>query len=79
MNPYFNFLLQRLLSLMDRGFVFGLVKVYLEGFSPGDRVGLQLLKFAFLRVVCSHPHYVQLNLAIFDTQHLARDSQPRLG
>ena len=64
---------------MDRGFVFGLVKVYLEAFSPGDRVGVQQLKLTFLRMVCSHPHYVQLNLPTFDTAHVSKDSKPRLG
>lgn len=60
-------LLQRCLSMMDRGYVFGLIKLYLEHFSPGDPIILHVYKFTLLRVVCSHEHFVPLNLPIFNT------------
>ncbi|KAG0711143.1 Dedicator of cytokinesis protein 9 [Chionoecetes opilio] len=59
--------LKRCLSMMDRGYVFGLIKLYLEHFSPGDPIILHVYKFTLLRVVCSHEHFVPLNLPIFNT------------
>ncbi|KAK7484867.1 hypothetical protein BaRGS_00023910, partial [Batillaria attramentaria] len=51
-------------TLMDRGYVFRLVSKYLENFVPGDVKGLYDLKFEFLRIVCSHEHYVPLCLPL---------------
>ncbi|XP_042890658.1 dedicator of cytokinesis protein 9-like isoform X3 [Penaeus japonicus] len=59
--------LKRCLSMMDRGYVFGLIKMYLEHFSPGDPIVLHVYKFTLLRVVCSHEHYIPLNLPVFNT------------
>ncbi|XP_069940326.1 dedicator of cytokinesis protein 9 isoform X3 [Cherax quadricarinatus] len=59
--------LKRCLSMMDRGYVFGLIKLYLEHFSPGDPIVLHVYKFTLLRVVCSHEHFIPLNLPVFNT------------
>ncbi|KAB0797571.1 hypothetical protein PPYR_08564 [Photinus pyralis] len=56
--------LKKCLSLMDRGFVFRLIGMYMEKFNPGDPRALQDLKFAFLEVICSHEHYISFNLPI---------------
>ncbi|KAF2356439.1 Dedicator of cytokinesis C/D N-terminal [Trinorchestia longiramus] len=77
-NTALALFIKRLLSLVDRGFVFSLIRVYLEAFSPGDRVGLQLLKLSFLRIVSTHPHYIQLNLPVFDTAHLSKEARIRI-
>ncbi|KAK4319158.1 hypothetical protein Pmani_009878 [Petrolisthes manimaculis] len=61
--------LKRCLSMMDRGYIFGLIKVYLEHFNTGDPIVLHVYKFTLLRVVCSHEHFVPLNLPIFNTPH----------
>lgn len=53
--------------MMDRGYVFSLIKMYLEHFSPGDPIVLHVYKFTLLRVVCSHEHYIPLNLPVFNT------------
>lgn len=53
---------KRLLSFMDRGFVFKLIRMYMDRFSPGDPRALQEFKFSFLQEICSHEHYVPLNL-----------------
>ncbi|XP_064615017.1 dedicator of cytokinesis protein 9-like [Liolophura sinensis] len=49
---------------MDRGFVFKLVKAYMENFSIGDPKSLQEYKFDFLRIVCSHEQYIPLCLPL---------------
>ncbi|XP_025407791.1 dedicator of cytokinesis protein 7 isoform X2 [Sipha flava] len=63
-----------LLSLADRGFVFGLINTYVKTiFSKQQSLLIQLphhenysalssLKLDFLKIVCSHEHYVPLNL-----------------
>uniref|UniRef100_A0A670ZX08 Dedicator of cytokinesis protein 7 n=1 Tax=Pseudonaja textilis TaxID=8673 RepID=A0A670ZX08_PSETE len=67
LNTSLAFFLNDLLSVMDRGFVFSLVKTYYKQVSsklyslpiPSTLVSLRL---DFLRIVCSHEHYVTLNL-----------------
>ncbi|XP_044286438.1 dedicator of cytokinesis protein 7 isoform X1 [Varanus komodoensis] len=67
LNTSLAFFLNDLLSVMDRGFVFSLVKAYYKQVSsklyslpnPNTLVSLRL---DFLRIVCSHEHYVTLNL-----------------
>lgn len=54
--------LKRCISLMDRGFVFKLINSCLEMFKPGDEMELQCYKFDFLEIVCSHEHFIALNL-----------------
>ncbi|KAL8624516.1 hypothetical protein ACOMHN_053059 [Nucella lapillus] len=51
-------------TLMDRGYVYRLVYKYLENFVPGDQKSLYDLKFEFLRLVCSHEHYIPLCLPL---------------
>ncbi|XP_072853828.1 dedicator of cytokinesis protein 7 isoform X2 [Pogona vitticeps] len=67
LNTSLAFFLNDLLSIMDRGFVFLLIKAYYKQVSsklyslpnPSTLVSLRL---DFLRIVCSHEHYVTLNL-----------------
>ncbi|XP_064626372.1 dedicator of cytokinesis protein 7-like isoform X5 [Lineus longissimus] len=69
LNTALAFFLHDMLSLMDRGYVFQLIKDYCKIVSAkvttlGDATTLELLKLDFLRIVCSHEHYVTLNLPI---------------
>lgn len=54
--------LKRCFSLMDRGFVFKLINSYLEKFKSGDEMELHCYKFEFLEIICSHEHFIALNL-----------------
>ncbi|XP_059826478.1 dedicator of cytokinesis protein 9 isoform X6 [Hypanus sabinus] len=54
--------IKRCFSLMDRGFVFKQINNYMKWFSPGNPKTLFELKFEFLRVICSHEHFIPLNL-----------------
>ncbi|XP_035376628.1 dedicator of cytokinesis protein 9 isoform X6 [Electrophorus electricus] len=54
--------IKRCFTFMDRGFVFKQISNYISCFGPGDSKTLYEFKFAFLRVVCNHEHYVPLNL-----------------
>uniref|UniRef100_A0A8C8SQ11 Dedicator of cytokinesis 6 n=1 Tax=Pelusios castaneus TaxID=367368 RepID=A0A8C8SQ11_9SAUR len=67
LNSSLAFFLNDLLSLMDRGFVFGLIRSYYK--QIGNRLpsaqnpsSLVALRMDFLRIICSHEHYVSLNL-----------------
>uniref|UniRef100_A0A8C3ACU3 Dedicator of cytokinesis 6 n=1 Tax=Cyclopterus lumpus TaxID=8103 RepID=A0A8C3ACU3_CYCLU len=68
LNSSLAFFLNDLLSLMDRGFVFNLIRSYYKQVianklhtaqSPSS---LNALRVDFTRIVCSHEHYVVLNL-----------------
>lgn len=61
---------------MDRGFVFKLINAYLDRFNPGDPRLLQEYKFTFLEIMCSHEHYVSLNLPIQHTRLSPRNRSP---
>uniref|UniRef100_A0A8C4QLC5 Dedicator of cytokinesis 7 n=1 Tax=Eptatretus burgeri TaxID=7764 RepID=A0A8C4QLC5_EPTBU len=67
LNTSLAFFLNDLFSVMDRGFVFQLIKAYFKQVAskvsslPSPNV-LISLKLEFLRIVCSHEHYVTLNL-----------------
>ncbi|ELW66799.1 Dedicator of cytokinesis protein 6 [Tupaia chinensis] len=67
LNTSLAFFLNDLLSVMDRGFVFSLIKSCYKQVSsklyslPNPSV-LVSLRLDFLRIVCSHEHYVTLNL-----------------
>ncbi|XP_068140209.1 dedicator of cytokinesis protein 9 isoform X1 [Drosophila tropicalis] len=50
------------LTYMDRGFVFKLIRCYMDEFSPGNPRVLHEYKFNFLKEICQHEHYVPLNL-----------------
>ncbi|TTI92372.1 Dedicator of cytokinesis protein 9 [Bagarius yarrelli] len=54
--------IKRCFTFMDRGFVFKQINNYVHCFMPGDPKTLYEFKFAFLRVVCNHEHFVPLNL-----------------
>ncbi|XP_055683113.1 dedicator of cytokinesis protein 9 isoform X1 [Lutzomyia longipalpis] len=62
LNRSLSVFVKRCLTFMDRGFVFKLTRLYMDRFSPGDPRTLQEFKFSFLQEVCSHEHYVPLNL-----------------
>lgn len=62
LNRSLSSFINRCLTFMDRGFVFKLIRLYMDRFSPGDPRTLQEFKFAFLQEVCAHEHYIPLNL-----------------
>ncbi|KAM3959107.1 LOW QUALITY PROTEIN: dedicator of cytokinesis [Aphomia sociella] len=67
LNNSLAFFLFDLISIMDRGYVFNLIRSYYKQMcakiaSLPDAVPLVQYKLAFLRIICSHEHYVSLNL-----------------
>ncbi|XP_073967696.1 dedicator of cytokinesis protein 7-like [Choristoneura fumiferana] len=67
LNNSLAFFLFDLLSIADRGYVFNLIRGYHKQMSAKiaslpDAVPLVQYKLAFLRIVCSHEHYVSLSL-----------------
>uniref|UniRef100_A0A8C3M0B3 Dedicator of cytokinesis 7 n=1 Tax=Chrysolophus pictus TaxID=9089 RepID=A0A8C3M0B3_CHRPC len=67
LNTSLAFFLNDLLSIMDRGFVFVLIKtcykqVSSKLYSLTNPSNLASLRLDFLRIICSHEHYVTLNL-----------------
>ncbi|CAB1449299.1 unnamed protein product, partial [Pleuronectes platessa] len=66
LNTSLAFFLNDLLSVMDRGFVFTLIRAYWKQVSTKlytlQNPNLESLRLDFLRIVCSHEHYVTLNL-----------------
>lgn len=62
LNRSLALFVKKCLTLMDRGFVFKLIRIYMDRFSPGDHRTLQEFKFNFLQEICSHEHYVPINL-----------------
>lgn len=64
LNASLAFFIFDLLSIMDRGFVFGLIKVYYKVIISKSLSIPDLIhyKLDFLRIVCSHEHFVALNL-----------------
>lgn len=62
LNRSISMFVKKCLTFMDRGFVFKLIRLYMDRFAPGDPRTLQEYKFAFLQEICSHEHYVPLNL-----------------
>ncbi|XP_068594454.1 dedicator of cytokinesis protein 8 [Brachionichthys hirsutus] len=63
-NISLAFFLYDLLSLMDRGFVFQLVKNYCNQMTAKSlsMPTLISMRLEFLRILCSHEHYLNLNL-----------------
>ncbi|XP_028849736.1 dedicator of cytokinesis protein 8 isoform X2 [Denticeps clupeoides] len=63
-NISLAFFLYDLMSLMDRGFVFQLIKNYCNQMSAKSvsMVTLISMRLDFLRVLCSHEHYLNLSL-----------------
>ncbi|KAG7223180.1 hypothetical protein INR49_015788 [Caranx melampygus] len=66
LNSSLAFFLNDLLSLMDRGFVFNLIRSYYKQInklhSAQNPSSLNALRMDFTRIICSHEHYVILNL-----------------
>lgn len=62
LNKSLSKFVKRCLTFMDRGFVFKLIRLYMNAYGPGDTRALQEFKFSFFKEVCSHEHFVQLNL-----------------
>ncbi|XP_065085612.1 dedicator of cytokinesis protein 9 isoform X1 [Ochlerotatus camptorhynchus] len=62
LNQSMSVFVKRCLTFMDRGFVFRLIRLYMDRWCPGDSRVLQEYKFAFIREICSHEHYIPLNL-----------------
>lgn len=62
LNKSLSVFVKRCLTLMDRGFVFKIIRLYMDKWSPGDPRTLQEFKFNFIQEVCAHEHYIQLNL-----------------
>ncbi|XP_076814693.1 dedicator of cytokinesis protein 7-like isoform X2 [Clavelina lepadiformis] len=69
LNCNLGFFFNDLISIMDRGFVFQLLQIYCQQLN--DKMSsllttspsaLLTLRTAVLRIVCSHEHYVTLNL-----------------
>ncbi|KFD68798.1 hypothetical protein M514_02728 [Trichuris suis] len=66
-NCSLAFFISDLLSLIDRTFVFGLIRLYCKQIvakcqSVPESAGLLSMKLDFLRILCSHEHYITLNL-----------------
>ncbi|BFF96110.1 dedicator of cytokinesis protein 6 [Drosophila madeirensis] len=64
LNASLSFFIFDVLSIMDRGFVFGLIKTYTKVLISKNASIPDLMnyKIDFLRIVCSHEHFVALNL-----------------
>ncbi|EDW04302.1 GH11724 [Drosophila grimshawi] len=64
LNASLSFFIFDLLSIMDRGFVFGLIKMYSKVITSKSASSPDLMnyKIDFNRIVCSHEHFVALNL-----------------
>ncbi|XP_053439186.1 dedicator of cytokinesis protein 6 isoform X6 [Nycticebus coucang] len=67
LNTSLAFFLSDLLSLADRGFIFSLVRAYYKQVatrlqSAPNSAALLTLRMEFTRILCSHEHYVTLNL-----------------
>ncbi|XP_035472282.2 dedicator of cytokinesis protein 7 isoform X3 [Scophthalmus maximus] len=67
LNSSLAFFLNDLLSLVDRGFVFNLIRSYHKQIAnklhtAQNPSSLNALRMDFTRIVCSHEHYVVLNL-----------------
>lgn len=70
LNKSLSVFVKKALSLMDRGFVFKLIRQYMDKWSPGDPRALQEFKFQFIQQICAHEHYIPLNLPfIINSNH----------
>uniref|UniRef100_A0A8C1KIR3 Dedicator of cytokinesis 8 n=1 Tax=Cyprinus carpio TaxID=7962 RepID=A0A8C1KIR3_CYPCA len=75
-NISLAFFLYDLMSLMDRGFVFQLVKNYCNQVLVNIST-LISMRLEFLRVLCSHEHY--LNLSLFFSSPASAPASPSLS
>ncbi|CAB4004072.1 Hypothetical predicted protein, partial [Paramuricea clavata] len=64
LNSYLSFFFYDILSLMDRGYVLKLIMYYYTEIMAAtvQKPGLAELRLNSLRIICSHEHYVTLNL-----------------
>lgn len=86
LNSSLAFFLHDLLSVMDRGFVFSLIRSYMKDVSSrmtttiAESLPLWNLQLDFVRIVCSHEHFVALNLPSvnpsWEFHHLSGASSP---
>ncbi|XP_022087787.1 dedicator of cytokinesis protein 7-like isoform X2 [Acanthaster planci] len=81
LNASLAFFLQDLLSLMDRGYVFALIRNYCREVANKitvmtDPTSLAQLKLEFLRIIVSHEHYVTLNLPFLQSDVTSRPPSP---
>ncbi|XP_038048649.1 dedicator of cytokinesis protein 7-like isoform X4 [Patiria miniata] len=81
LNASLAFFLQDLLSLMDRGYVFALIRNYCKQVAGkitvmADPTSLAQLKLDFLRIIVSHEHYVTLNLPFLHSGVTSRPPSP---
>lgn len=64
LNKSLAMFVKRCITLMDRGFVFRIIRMYMDRFAPGDPRTLQEFKFHFLQEIFTHEHFISLNLPI---------------
>lgn len=78
LNSSVAFFLFDLLSIMDRGFVFGLIKTYYNALKQKIVAVPELVnyKLDLLRIVCSHEHFVALNLPFATPYSLSAPCSP---
>lgn len=62
LNKSLSIFVKRCLTFMDRGFVFKLIRLYIDRFATADPRALHEFKYVFIQEICSHEHYVPLNL-----------------
>ncbi|NXI27333.1 DOCK8 protein, partial [Sterrhoptilus dennistouni] len=80
-NISLAFFLYDLLSLMDRGFVFNLIKHYCNQLSNklNSLSTLISMRLEFLRILCSHEHYLNLNLFFMTPASAPASPSPSLS
>nr|XP_006137919.1 dedicator of cytokinesis protein 8 isoform X1 [Pelodiscus sinensis] len=80
-NISLAFFLYDLLSLMDRGFVFNLIKHYCNQLSSklNTLPTLISMRLEFLRILCSHEYYLNLNLFFMTSVSAPASPSPSLS
>ncbi|XP_060136033.1 dedicator of cytokinesis protein 8 isoform X4 [Zootoca vivipara] len=80
-NISLAFFLYDLLSLMDRGFVFHLIKHYCNQLSNklNTLPTLISMRLEFLQILCSHEHYLNLNLFFMTSGSAPTSPSPSLS
>ncbi|KAJ7422861.1 hypothetical protein BTVI_12105 [Pitangus sulphuratus] len=80
-NISLAFFLYDLLSLMDRGFVFNLIKHYCNQLSNklNSLSTLISMRLEFLRILCSHEHYLNLNFFFMTPASAPASPSPSLS
>ncbi|XP_010011214.1 PREDICTED: dedicator of cytokinesis protein 8 [Nestor notabilis] len=80
-NISLAFFLYDLLSLMDRGFVFNLIKHYCNQLSNklNSLSTLISMRLEFLKILCSHEHYLNLNLFFMTSAYAPVSPSPSLS